>query len=428
MDHTIKEAIARRITSLVDELREVPAGKLSPRDIYFWNLPGRVMYLPSESKKVYVDVINTFRRHSSIGNRLSTRKLHSLLEDLLTVYVSGDRDQDRLEQLVDELEAKAGSLIRDWHFYLPIDGIIVTSKPLALGDHLLFRMDEMAYEGLVAAAKAIWDSRKKSPNGELSWQRITGHTLGDRDYFVNKPFLRVRMTGDADLVENKAQAECEPLLHILTFLLFGHRWSAQKFLLRFGTFQDRQKQIYPLVSVDEKTCRFGSGWPTNIERVTLDDPTVSHLQKLALDELVGVFVKSPSSRTEVERILLRSLRLFYNAYTSSDNVTEFLNYIMILECFLSEDRDPKKKIASGAAILIEYDSKRRSALELDLGSLYDLRTNIVHGKPDTVSPADLEEALFIAYKLISTVIQHKNTWSKRRDIRDYIRQKSRRQG
>ncbi len=423
MDRKVKENIAKSIPPLAEALREVPTGEISSRDgVFFWNLPGfPVMCVPRESIRAYVDVVRAFQQDSLFRHHLSARKQNSLLEELLAYYGAGGRSHDELLQFIGELEAKAESLVRDWYFYLPIDGLKVSCQPLAMGDHLLLHMHDTVYEELVTSVKAIYDARERSPDEGHMWQSTLARTLGVRDYFVGRPFLRVRMTGDADLVENRAQAECEPILHILTYLLVGFRRSSRKLLLRFGKFPDKQKQIYPLVSVNQSRCRFSSGWPTDIEQVELDDSTLSSLQQLGLDTLVSVFAKRRSVRTQVERLLLRSLRLFYNAYTSLDLVTEFLGYVMILECYLSDGRDSKKKIASRAAALLESDFKSRSALESEVTSLYELRTSIVHGRTETVSNEALDVVFYVAYKLVSVCIKNINAWEKRRDIPKWIR-------
>jgi len=424
MKENVKKRIADEIRVIASKLSDLPCGEkvLSSEVVTFFNLPGGPKHLNRESAPLYYHLMRSFMKEKSPASGISLRLLHNLLESLLAEYLSREHNTDEVVKLIEKLEFDASTKIKIWHFYMPLEGVILKDSDIAFGQHLLFQMDSTRRDSLVDQFFRIIDQRPVDDVDKTMLKDRIKSEFEKTSDLIEKACIRLEIKGDNFYVREVALTEALPIAQILTFVGHGHRWSTRKCRIGFGAAFTKQMRHFPIVSVDSTRAGLSSEWPSDSENLEIDDGVLAELQKLGLDALIEIYCKRNSGTSEIEKTLLRAIQFFYNGYTALDSVSEFVNYLIVLEIFLSRsDRDQlTKTIAEGVAILLESDWENRIKLNKYVKDLYKKRSSLVHGNADRIDTVSVRDAQYLAYKLIQMVLENRNTWGKRGDIGKYI--------
>jgi len=424
MKENVKKRIADEIRVIASKLSDLPRGeKVSLSEVVtFFNLPGGPKHLNREYAPLYYNLMRSFLKEKSLASGISLQLLHNLFESLLTEYLSREHKTDDVVNLIAKLESDALARIKTWHYYIPLEGVILKTPDIAFGQHLLFQMDRTRRDSLADQFFRIIDQRPVDDANKALLKDIVESDFEKASDFIDKACIRLEIEGDRFYVREVALTEALTIAQILTFVGHGHSWSTRKCRIGFGAAFTKQMQHFPIVSVDSTSAVLSSEWPPDSENLEIDDDVLAKLKKLGLDALIQIYSKRNSGTSEIEKTLLRAIQFFYNGYTALDRVSEYVNYFIVLEIFLSpSDREQlSKTIAEGIAILFETDCEKRIKLKKHVKNLYNKRSGLVHGKTDRIDKFSVEDVQYLAYKLIQMVLENRNTWEKRGDIEKHI--------
>lgn len=426
MKENFKKRIADEIRVIASKLLDPPLGKKITLSevVTFFNLPGGPKHLNRDCAPLYYNLMHSFLKGEPFASRISLRLLHNLLESLLAEYLSREHNTDEVVKLIEKLELDASAKIKTWHYYMPLEGVIVKTSDIVFGQHLLFQMDRIRRDSLIGQFLGIIDQRPvDDPDRPFLRETIKSQFENAND-LINKACIRLEIEGDQYRVEEVAFSEALPIAHILAFVGHGYLWSTRKCRIGFGEAFTKRMRHFPIVGADLTRAAFYSEWSSDSESLEIDDGVLAKLQELGLSTLIDIYVRRNSSTTEIEKTLLRAIQFFYNGYTALERVSEYVNYLIVLEIFLSpSDKDQlTKTIAEGAAILLESDKENRIKLNKYVKDLYKKRSSLVHGKADRIDTVSVRDAQYFAYKLIQLVLKNRDTWNwkKRQDIEKHI--------
>jgi hypothetical protein len=421
---TIKREIVNKIEAIATKLSDIPTGVAIDSSVneYFMNLAGPPKYLEGDSARLFYDVVRLFRSAEPFATKVSFSLLKRLFEKLLNDYLATSHTKDETARLIDKLELDATAKVRTWHYYMAVEGVILKTPDVEFGNHRLFQMDQTRLDSLLRQYFEIIEQMPVSEKVKQFHREQTQSEFDRADDLRDKACFRLEIEGDENRAEEVAIDEASPIIHILTILGHGYHWSTQKCLIGLGAAFTPQMRHFPRVSADLTIAGVSSQWTSNRRILEIDDSTLAKMMELGLPAFVDIYNSRQSRTSKVEKALLRALQFFYNGYTALDTISEYLNYVMILECFLSpNDREQlSNTVAEGLGILLENDCERRMGLKKYVKLLYAKRSSLVHGQSDKIDMIAVKDAQYLAYKLIQIVLLNRGSWKTQDDIAVHI--------
>jgi hypothetical protein len=419
-----KSEIVNKIESIASKLLDIPTGVAIDSSVneYFLNLPGYPKYLEGDSARLFYDVVRLFMRVEPFKTKISLRLLKRLLEKLLAEYLSTPHTKEQTALLIDKLESDAVAKVRTWHYYMAVEGVILKTPDIEFGNHKLFQMDQARLDSLLSQYFGIIEQMPVSDKVKQFHREQTQSEFDHAHDLRDKACFRLEIDGDENRAEELAIDEASPIIQILTFLGHGYHWSTQKCLIGLGAAFTPQMRHFPRVSADLTTAGVSSQWTSDRRILEIDDSALARMNELGLPEFIEIYERRDSDISDIERALLRALQFFYNGYTALETTTEYMNYIMILECFLSpSDKEQlSTTIAEGAAILLKQDCEQRMELKKYVKSLYTKRSSLVHGKRGNIDLISVRDAQYLSFKLIELVLKNRKLWKYQDDIAAHI--------
>jgi hypothetical protein len=422
-----KSRIAEQIEVVVSKLKDLPQGATTPEPDaeHFLNLPGKVKCLDSSSAGSYHELLQSFRKHEPFKTKVSRRLLAHLIENLLAEYLSDERDRERLIALINKVESTAIAKVKMRDCYIAIAGVTLNNLEIAFGDHKMFQMDQPRYDQLVNDALDIVERRPSNDTHKEAYKKIVREYFEPPNELCNRACIVVRLEGDEEVVREEALSEAASIVHILAFAAHDPLQTSRTHRIGlFATSAADPRRRVPIFDTDRQTLSLTRFRAFDARSLKIDETILFDLKGRGLQELIDTFCLKDGNAKDIDKKLLRAVEYFYNGYSAIDPASEFVQYIMILECVLSpDDREQlSKSIAEGVALLLESDRERRRALYDLVRRLYKKRNAIVHGGISRPNSIDVIYARRIAWDLVRHVVKNKNSWKKKNAIMEHLDQ------
>lgn len=421
MKTDLKKSIAHEIIGLIPKLIPIGLGEhiIRSENAYLLNM---AFYFEASSSREYYSLLSRFLDVEPFASKISANLLTKLFDELVAEYMSKPHSVDDVCVLIDALEQKASARVEKWHYYLCVEGIVLSSLEIQFGSHLLFQLDSERREMLLGQFFGIIDQMPVNDEMKKYHRGSVKSNFENAEGLLNKACLKLEIEGDQSFIKENAPAVASPILHILTFVIHGYMWSTQKCKIGFGSGFGERLQLIPMVNDTMTKCSISGERIPDHQIQVIDALVASKLNEHGFDSLIAIYTKPPVTRSEVEKMLLRAIQFFYNGYTALDRISEFINYMMVLENFLSPSDQIQltKTIAEGTAILLEKEVDERIRLNDFVKKLYKVRSSLVHGKSDEVELAYVRSARVLSHRLIQAVVANRTTWIKQEDILEKV--------
>ena len=329
------------------------------------------------------------------------------------------KNLDLISNILDEFHTQLIKSIETLNIILPLENIYIKRKPIVLDNCKLFQMDADNLKYYTD----LYDEILINTGGDEETKRnfrSRFYTNVKSDYgLMNKACFRIEVEAQQEKAVEIAISYAEMYIHVLTYCAINLSKTTQKFRISLAGQYKISRRETLILRKDNTGISSSSEWIGRTEELTIDEYKFMEMEQSHFNPLIEIVQKH--KRNEVQNILLRAIRDFYNAIVSYDIMSEFINYIMILENFLSPEnrKNIKRTISERVAYLLKDDIDERKELETYIKMLYKIRSDIVHGKEQNIYFHDLINARDICVNMISKIVENSNKWENKGDICSY---------
>ena len=121
-------------------------------------------------------------------------------------------------------------------------------------------------------------------------------------------------------------------------------------------------------------------------------------KSVVFQKMHDILLKSVDKRSEMENRLIGALRGFASALAQLDDRSAFVGIISSLEGFLFREYGPRKEpLSERLAFILGTDLTSRRWIYARVKELYQLRSDVAHGKDVDVAQSDIQEITSFAY-------------------------------
>jgi hypothetical protein len=137
----------------------------------------------------------------------------------------------------------------------------------------------------------------------------------------------------------------------------------------------------------------------------LTQKTVEIMRNLFFHRMQEILLKTETTRTPFERLLVSSITLFGLGINEYDQKGSFINFVISLESLLLREREPQRRLlAERVALILGKDAAQRLNIFNRMEELYQLRSDYVHRGRDNITESDIGVISYYAFNVIIKLI------------------------
>ncbi len=363
-------------------------------------LPKRIMFRPDKlavltqpGMKAFDDSVETILSMGEVSTIFSKKRLEELTtESLFQVLDVGAEDIiSAARQAVLDLETKLQAQSMEWKILFPISNLEMETSEVALG-RVRFLVGEAILESKRQLEGLLLEiDPKKALDPKRKAEKIIASSL----LFASSTLAEVSVTAvDPNQATTLADLELQNALAALRLIfapvyrerrmfvdVTGRTWSTR---LDLGVYSETAKEITMPQSI------VGYFEPMHIASELANSA--------AFQKMHDILLKSVDKRSEMENRLIGAVRGFASALGQLDDRSAFVGIISSLEGFLFREYGPRKEpLSERLAFILETDLTSRRRIYARVKELYQLRSDVAHGKDVDVAQSDLQEITSFAY-------------------------------
>lgn len=365
--------------------------KLSPDRI---PRPNRVMMRPDKliilkgiGLKAHEDFVQELISLKEVSSKFSKKAVEEVITDALFEIADTGPAEIRLsaEQALQRLERRLEESPIEWKTLFPISNLHMGVPEFSIG-----RVSFLGPDMLRTRKKEI-----EEIVGEVDREHKGQEFFESKSSLFNESCLAEVTVSAVDdtQAQNLAEQELQNSLSVLRFLFApvyrdrrmfvdvkGRTWSTQ---FELATYSRPAKHV----AVHQAIAGYFEPMQVSLEVV----------QSAPVKKLHETLSKSGDTRTELESRLVSALRTFASALGQADDRSAFLGMVSSLESFLLREHGPRKELlAERLAFVVGNSPADRRRIYWRFKDIYQLRSDVAHGRGTDVSSSDLFELTSIA--------------------------------
>lgn len=411
MDEKLKKILTPLFQSLVE--------KLIQRDTA--DFPKHLTVLFNESEifeRKYIEFLHIIATHKDY-NLIGFGAKINILDNIIKKACEEHSVENYIENNLNKLHDEFIKLIKDWHVYLFVYGLVWNGPELEMGMHSLFKMDRDKAQNLYDDLKI--DIHEKLGTGYSIFEKLGASSDLHLSNIIDKTCLKIKVNAEKEMAIKLGHEIGQKVLEIINYVLREADYDVRNVKLSLLTLNSGQSRLCPIVSVDKQEAEAYIKYDHGYENITIDLKDIELLNNAGLESLLSMRFNN-SNPSKLENMIFYALKLYFDGCVQSNSRIAYLNYMMIIENILnpSDNNQLSKSMANGLAMLLGNTYKERKEIYDEFYKLYGVRSSIIHGNDIEPTNTELEKAEVYAKKLIRFLYIHSESLNSKDDLLYYI--------
>jgi hypothetical protein len=401
--------VVKQIEQFLRELKVDDEAAVEPPESglpFMFSRAGRgTMTLTSQEAREYGQLLDGLYTSLPDSRRkaITTKTLGTWFQEAVFDAVAGGDSQrpEATRAAGQALRRKLHQPTNQYWVYLPLDGVKVPRRARKCGAAIV----------RAPRSRAVADARREGRTiiaRGTSSPEVKAHAAGKlrdemKSQFTDRAVAEIVVDSlDAESAERQARDVLREVADIVNFfavILVPREITA--FASADGPTGDREK---PLLIGRGRNVRFPNSAPRRL--IDLDALFSDDATRLGTRKVFRLLASA--KRTSVEGRILSAISWIGYGNSRPRPVEAFVNYLISLEALLlgpQNDRDISYKLRLRCAHVIASSTAARRQVFNRLGTLYSIRSKVVHAGIQDVDDTDLSDARFFAQRAALEVLQ-----------------------
>lgn len=407
-------------TAIVNELRflsrravgswpKLLEDAMAGRQIIAMRGHGETFYLVDDLVMQYMRLLHRILdAHDSWRQKFRDDDIIERFNNLIGTALSEGANIQRIGQLFDALVAQLESFATEQTVYIPLGGFEIDDNyTLQIGKVTLMQMSNTRKNELLARSVAVIERSLNSDEEKRTTRRIYEESLAR---IAGHACAEFRVVADEDKARELAEMETSRAIESLRVSipsLYGIRGHVD---IGFLWEISRTSQFTPVLSTDERQVAMHTAMRGPLKAYKLDQYTERALKESGLLGLAQVLERPQSEWTHFERQLLRAIHWFSDAQRQREVENVVTSLVTCWEAlFTPRRKDEQSKsinssVSAGVAATAGTTEDERNYLRERTRELYDIRSDISHGRFADMKASDRAELLVICNRVLMYLI------------------------
>lgn len=395
------------------EMRADPSGRLGP-----------AFYLIDDGFLAFEEYIKESFKDEDIGRFVGRKSIEKSVEILLRKYrTTPDIDNKTLDTSIRESLKSLRSSITKWQTFVPVDNLVLEGlSELRIGN-VYFHPFTSINKLLRELTHYHIDLSPQSEEEKTKIKELVENNLLSI-YGTAQTCAELTVKGEKTRIPELVDADVDASLNLLrcyTNILFDR--DARAYIGLRGSVFRAARPCFIFASEEE-------AYTANIQNIGMLCPykiNAENLQHLrthgAFDTLNDLLSKPDTSRTELESILLTTIRWLGRGVVATDYPEKVLALSVALERLLTTDQeehsDITDRLARRLGLLLSDEPSSRVEIYRRAKQLYGLRSEVVHAGRTDIENLDVIQMEFLAYNALIKMAQKLGEWQKHNDFTNW---------
>ena len=395
------------------EIRADPSGGLGP-----------AFFLIDDGYMAFEEYVQETLKDEKIGRYVGRKAIERSIETLLRKYKgTSDADRKTLDIDVKESLKSLRSSIATWQAFVPVDNLILEGlSELRIGNvyfHPFGSIDKLLRELFLHSI----DTTQHPDEEKAKIKEILEANLLSI-YNTAPTCAKLSIRGEKSRIPELVDADVDASLNLLrcyTNMIFDR--GARAYIGLRGTVFRAPRPCLIFASEGEEHMANVQNWGI-LFPYQLDSKKLQFLKTdCSFDTLSEVLSKPDISRTELESIILTTIRWLGRGVVATDLPEKVLILSVALERLLTTDSekhtDITDRLARRLALLLSTDPASRVQVFRRAKRLYGLRSDVVHAGKLAIEDSDVIEMEVLACNALIKMSQRLVDWKRHEDFTNW---------
>src|SRR5436853_5029480 len=393
------------------EMHADPSGNLGP-----------AFFLVDDGFVAFEEYIHESLKDETIGKYVGKKALEKSIEALLRNYRATPNIEDKaLDAAIRESLKALRASITTWQAFVPVDNLLLEGmSELRIGNvyfHPFTSIDKLLRELFLHSI----DMNEHTSAEEIPKLKEVIETNIFSIYSTAPTCAELTIKGEKTRISELVDADVDAALNLLrcyTNLIFDR--GARAYIGLRGTVFRAARPSFIFTSEENE-------WLTNVQATgmlfpfQLDSKKLQHLKTHCAFDIVSEILSKPdNSRTELESIIITTVRWLGRGIVATDSPEKVLALSVALERLLTTDKeehsDITDRLARRLALLLSDDPASRVSLYKRAKQLYGLRSDVVHAGRIEIEESDVRQIEALACNAMIKMAQRLAEWKNHGDF------------
>lgn len=318
-----------------------------------------------------------------------------------------------------DLDDSIGNYSEETVIWVPVDGLILELEKLEAGRVVLWPTNPVED----AEQRITLMEMRQNDSGESGSLIPVEQPLEGTMTGVNSgAYAEYRVIAEPERAMERALEETRRAVEVLTLAgpaAFPNSDGGYSVVSVRGDVS-RYGPIITVVGSDDKYLT--QNRPQSSAPLWLSSKSLPKLESRGILDLFEVLAKSPTTLTDLEQALLRSIHWFASAQAQIELENRLLNLITAVESLLSNRGQVPSTIAvaEGTAVVLHDGFEERRETKAFMSKMYGARSGVSHGGAKVVFETEVRHLRNVACELILRISSLRRQVKSRQGLMEYI--------